>query len=81
MNATHILARFALLGLLAAALALVVALPALAEAPLAEEPVRLPFPDSATWGSGECQAGETGGRSAEWECVGTPFPQSWPSGW
>jgi hypothetical protein len=81
MNATHILARFALLGLLAAALALVVALPALAKEPLAEEPALLPIPDSAPWGSGECQADETGGRSAEWECVGTPLPQPWPSGW
>ena len=74
MTATYTLARFALLGLLVAALTLVAALPA-----LAEEPV--PFPDPAPWGGGECAAGETGERSGEWECVGRLNPAPWPSGW
>ncbi len=74
MNATHIPARLALFGLLVAALILVATLPALAEAPLAEEPAPVPFPDPAPWGGGECQATETGGRHGEWECVGTLFP-------
>jgi hypothetical protein len=77
MMATHTLARFALFALSVAALTLVAALPALAEAPLAEEPTPVLTPDPAPWGGGECQAGEAGGRSGEWECVGTPFPVPW----
>ena len=72
MTGTHTLARFALLGLLIAALTLVAALPALAYD-------TVPMPDSTPWGGGECQAGDTAGRPGEWECVGTllPVPLEW----
>ena len=69
MTATHMLARFALLGLLLTALTLVAALPALAEGPL-------PYPDPAPNGAGKCQAGGIGGRPGEWDCVGTLLPVS-----